>query len=647
MMRVLLCLFILLPLIATAQGLPPDYLRYLSGTNAAPGAQITPENAHRLERVWTYNTGEEALVGAEKFANSALQGRPLLVEDSLIFCTAFSRVVALDPVTGAEKWVHDPEIDLSISQPFQHKCRGAVAVWQDNEAPDDTACSLRVISHTLDFRLIALDARTGQPCEDFGDGGEMAVLTPEESEAIASGLRLTTTPIVIGDTVILGSAVTDSIAVDIARGTVRAFDVRTGARKWVFDPIPQRPDDPRLAGWQGGDPAAIGGGNVWTIIAADPDLGMIYLPTSSPSVDLFGGYRPGPNRDSNSVVALNAETGAVVWVQQILRHDVWDYDLPAQPILTDLTIDGEAIPALIQNTKQGLVFVYDRRDGTPLFPIEDRPVPASDVAGEALSPTQPFPAALPPLVPLTLAAEDAWGGIIVDRNACRARIEELRNEGLYTPPSLQGTLMRPSFFGGANWGGASIDPATGLMILPVSTVPSILRLEPRDTPPGEATESHASFVDGPIVFPAEGTPFRAVLEPLLSPLGAPCSAPPWYELVALDFERREIAWRAPLGTTSEALPFGIGLNWGAPGIGGLISTAGGLTFIGAATDQRIRAFDSATGEELWSDRLPAGAHSMPVTYEIGGRQYVIVMAGGHSIIGAPPGDAIIAYALGE
>jgi quinoprotein glucose dehydrogenase len=438
----------------------------------------------------------------------------------------------------------------------------------------------------------------------------------------------------VNGTVVLGSTVSDHVRRDAPSGVVRAFDVRTGAPRWTFDPIPRDPADPASASWQGGSAARTGAANVWSDMSVDEARDLVYLSTSSPSLDFDGRGRPGDNRYANSVVALRGATGDIVWHFQLVHHDLWDYDLPSAGLLARLEVGGRPRDALIQLTKQGLVFVFDRATGEPLFPIEERPVPQSDVPGERTSPTQPFPATMPWLMGAhldggDLTPADAWGFTPLDAALCRRDLERHRTLGLYGPPSREGTLTYPWTTGGANHGMRAYDPERGLLIVNLIRTVGVLYAPEHDARSGYA--------------PGSGL--------LLSVLGAPCLRPPWGELVALDVEHRRIVWRVPLGTVEKRakLPawLPLPLKFGTPSRGGPMVTGGGLTFVAGTMDDALRAFETATGRELWRTQLPAGGQATPMTYDAGGRQYVVVAAGGHAWMRTTPGDFVLAYALRE
>jgi quinoprotein glucose dehydrogenase len=432
--------------------------------------------------------------------------------------------------------------------------------------------------------------------------------------------------------------------VDAPLGIVRAYDARSGALRWQWDPIPRDPRDPAYAESHPEAARKTGAANAWSVLSTDPERGLVFVPTSSPSPDFYGGERPGSNRYANSVVALRASTGEVVWSFQAVHHDLWDYDVPAQPTLTTLQRGNQRIPVVVQATKMGHLFVLHRETGEPLHPIEERPVPASTVPGEHAWPTQPFPTRPPPLVLQELRPDDAWGLTFWDRGICRDRIRRLRWEGMFTPPSLEGTLLIPGYMGGTNWGGVAIDSGRSLVILNATNLAFQVRLIPRQDFEKERSQGQALLRE---FAPQAGTPFGMVREPVLSPLLLPCTPPPWGTLSAVSLATGEILWQVPLGTVPDRIPIPIPINFGVPNLGGPIVTAGGLVFIGAAMDSYIRAFDLETGEELWKDRLPAGGQATPMTFRLTetGRQYLVIAAGGHGKIGTRRGDHVVAYAL--
>ncbi|MBB5517606.1 pyrroloquinoline quinone-dependent dehydrogenase [Amphiplicatus metriothermophilus] len=629
----------LLALAADGAGRAGDWPAYggdQGGMKYSAAAQITPRNVAELIPVWTYRTGHMA-APARAVQGSKFQTTPILAEDRLALCTPFNTAIALDPATGEELWRHDPGVDYDERPANAFNCRG-VAFWRDVDAVPRRPCTKRIFMATNDSRLVALDHGTGKPCEGFGQGGiveidyGMPLGWPGEAQ-------ISSAPAIVGDVVVVGSALADNFRVEAPRGVVRGFDARTGEQLWAWDPIP-RDDAARDLGWPADAPPQEGHANVWAPMSVDEARGLVFLPTSSPSPDFFGGLRAGDNRHANSVVALEAATGEIRWAFQTVHHDVWDYDVPAAPALAMLPIGGETRDAVVQVTKMGLIFVLDRDTGEPLIPVEERPAPQGGVAGEVLSPTQPFPVAPPPLVPSTIRPQDAWGLTPFDRGACRKAIAAARAEGLYTPPSLEGTIVYPFTGGGANWGGAAFDPDTNRLFAPTMNAMHLVTLVPKSR-----TDENYHPIHGGEQAPMRGAPYAMRRQMMLSPLGLPCNPPPWGELHAVDLGAGEIAWSAPLGTTEELAPLGLALKTGTPNAGGPLVTAGGLVFIGAAMDDYLRAFDAATGAELWQGRLPAGGQASPMTYEWRGRQYVVIAAGGHSEAGTRKGDYVVAFAL--
>ncbi|RPI64435.1 MAG: pyrroloquinoline quinone-dependent dehydrogenase, partial [Lysobacterales bacterium] len=493
-----------------------------------------------------------------------------------------------------------------------------------------SACAERILFGTNDLRVFALDAATGRRCSMFGRDGELHI-RPEMTEQFPGELQFNGPPAIIGGTVVLGSTVSDHVRRHAPSGVVRAFDARTGTPRWTFDPIPRDPADPAAASWQNGSAGHTGAANVWSDMSVDEARDLIYLSTSSPSLDFDGRARPGDNRYANSVVALRGSTGEIAWHFQIVHHDLWDYDLPSAGLLTRLEVNGQPRDALVQLTKQGLVFVFDRATGEPLFPIEERAVPQSDLPGEQTSPTQPFPVTMPWLMGAHLAdglTPAAWGFTPLDQALCRRQLAAHRALGLYGPPSRAGTLTYPWATGGSNHGMRAYDPERRLLIVNLIRTAGVLYAAPDSEP-------HSGYAAGSGI--------------LVSLLGAPCLKPPWGELVALDIEKQQIVWRVPLGTIEKRahLPawLPLPLKFGTPSRGGPMLTRGGLVFVAGTMDDALRAFDTETGRELWRTQLPAGGQATPMTYQIDGRQYVVIAAGGHAWMKTTPGDYVLAYTL--
>jgi quinoprotein glucose dehydrogenase len=614
-----------------------------AGTRYSALDQINRGNVAQLAPAWTYRTGEIERIGEAHAHEQSFENTPTLIEGSLIVCTPTGRIIALDPERGTERWVFDPNRYPLPADTHYPKCRG-VSHWFDPQAAPDAPCRRRILYGNWQFKAFAIDARTGRRCPGFGDNGEVA-LDPGKPLLPREFIYVPSPPAVVEGVAVFGSMIFDSIRHDAPSGRVRALDARSGELRWEFDPIPRDPTDPAAVTWHGDSAAVTGHANVWSIMSVDEARGLLFLPTTSASPDFYGGTRPGDNRYANSLVALRGATGEVVWHYQIVHHDVWDYDLPAQPILIDLPREGGTVPAVVQLTKQGLTFVFHRETGAPLFPIEERPVPQGGVAGEWLSATQPFPLAPPPLVPPGLAPEQAWGFTFLDRWLCRRQIEKLRHDGLYAPPSLEGTVLMPPFAGGANWGGGAFDPVRNLLVVGTMHIAGVAKLMPRDAGDPRSQEPDVADALDVIRFPQRGTPYSVENWLVTSPLGAPCTEPPWSRLSAIDLSDGTIRWQVALGSIEKLAPVPIPLALGTPHAGGAIVTAGGLAFIGATADDRFRAFDLDTGAMLWSTALPAGGQATPMTYSVGGRQYVVIAAGGHALYRTTPGDYVLAWAL--
>jgi quinoprotein glucose dehydrogenase len=618
----------------------PAYGRDPGGSRFSPLTQVNRDNIKNLKVAWIYRTGDLS-DGQNARSSSAFQCTPVLVDGTLYVVTPFNRVIALDPVTGKERWVFDPKIDLKRPYDNQLNSRG-VSTWLDPQRRDGQPCRRRILMGTNDSRLIALDAATGSRCEDFGAGGEVDLKSSVKvSERNPGEYGVTSPPAIIKDLVVVGAAIGDNNRVTAPSGVVRAYDVRTGKLRWAWDPIPPnfKKSATSEAGYQ------LGTANVWAVISVDEARDLIFLPTGNTSPDYYGGERKGSDFYSSSVVALRGSTGKVVWHFQTVHHDVWDYDIPAQPALITVRRNGRAIPAVAVATKVGHLFVLHRETGKPIFPVEERPVPQNGVAGEVLSPTQPFPVKPRALAPHSLKPEDAFGLTEEDKKACREQIAALRNEGVFTPPSLQGTAVYPGDVGGMNWSGMSFDPQHALLITNTNRLPRAVTLIPRkDLTPEQA----AKLRGNPLVELArqEGTPYLMKREIIIRlPRLVPCTPPPWGTLIAVDLNNGEVRWEVPLGVMPELADLPDAAKWGSLNLGGSIVTAGGLVFIGAARDNYLRAFNVETGAELWKGELPAGGQATPMTYQAGGKQFIVIAAGGHGRLPSKRGDHVVAFAL--
>ncbi len=610
--------------IASAQSPPdagwPTYGNDAGGTRYSPLTQIDRANVARLRVAWTYRTGA---LQPETPLNrkAAFESTPILVEGTLFLSTQFNQVIALDARTGARRWAYDPAIDRTRN--YSEVTSRGVSAWRDVKAGPGQPCALRIFAATLDARLIALDGDTGRPCPDFGASGQVDLTRGVDLRDLGQ-YQVTSAPVIAGDVVITGSSIGDNRAVDVERGIVRGFDVRTGALRWSWDPIP----------WASQTTPRTGGGNAWSTLSVDVDRGLVFVPTGSASPDHFGGMRRGDNKWANSVVALRVATGELVWGFQVVHHDLWDYDVSAQPTLFTWK-DGT--PAVAIATKMGRIFVLNRLTGAPLIPIEERAVPASDVPGEDASPTQPFSGIS--RIPERLGTDDAWGATPEDRAWCREKIAASRSEGIFTPPSLRGTIVFPGLVGGVNWGSGAYDPQRHLLVVNTNRLAFHLRLIPREKLAEEAARANQAGGVRAELGEQRGTRYGMVRAPLLAPGGQPCNAPPWGTVAAVDLFTGAIRWDVPLGSMVPGVPTG------TPNLGGPIVTAGGLVFTAAAMDGRLRAFDSETGKELWAFELPAGGQATPMTYSLDGKQYLVIAAGGHGKIGTKLGDYVLAFTL--
>ncbi|MBM3811526.1 MAG: pyrroloquinoline quinone-dependent dehydrogenase [Acidimicrobiia bacterium] len=611
----------------------PHYGNDPGSSRYSPLEEVMPANVEHLEIAWTFQTGDisrgdSEWKGQRVRTRSSFQATPLLIDGTLYLVTPINRVVALDPETGRQRWAFDPVIDRIGDYGDGFACRG-LASWLNREAQADAPCRRRLYVATQDARLISVDAARGDVCKDFGTAGEVRL--DEGIHIVNKGeYHMTSAPAVVGDVVVVGSAINDNGRIEMPAGRVRGYHVRTGKLLWAWDPIVSDAN------------VQTGAANAWGPLSSDPERDLVFIPTTSPSPDFYGGFRPGNNQFANSVVALRASTGQLAWSFQVVHHDLWDYDVASGPSLFNLKRNGADVPALVLATKMGHLFFLHRETGQPLHPVEERPVPQHPVAGEWLSPTQPFPAATGPLAANKLRPEDAFGITPWDRKACRERIASLRNDGIFTPPSLRGSLNYPGNIGGSNWGGVAVDPARGLVLVNQTNLPFEVKLIPRDQ-----AETDRKQNPGYEYGAQRGTPYVMRRRALTSPLDLPCSPPPWGTLAAVDVHTGKIRWQEPLGTVRDLAPVPLPFKWGTPTMGGPIVTASGLTFISATLDNYLRAFDTTSGKELWKGRLPAGSLATPMTYRVreGGRQFIVIAAGGHAKAPSQQGDFLVAFAL--
>jgi quinoprotein glucose dehydrogenase len=626
------------PLWAAAEAGWPAYGGDAGGTRYSPLNQVTAANVDQLRVAWVLRTGDLG-EGVKDWSRSAFEATPILYENTLYLTTSSTDVIAVDAASGALRWRHDSNSrkDLHYSDGVS---RG-VSLWIDEATSQNAVCHARIFAPTLDARLLALDAATGKLCADFGEHGAVNLLKDIRSQYDEGdgwhNYLVTSPPAILDGKVIVGSSIGDNRAVVEELGIVRAFDARTGALVWSWDPIPRDASNPVYNEWSPESTKLASAANAWAPLSVDTMRHLVFVPTGSASPDFFGGERPGDNRWANSIVALDGATGTLKWGQQLVHHDLWDYDLASQPTLVDLTHDGKRVPAVIQATKTGFLFTFDRDTGAPLFPIVEKPVPQDAVSGEHPSPTQPFPIAPPALTrQAPISADDAWGVAWFDTRDCRMRIEASRSEGMFQPPSTKESLMQPGNAGGFNWGGIAFDPKRQLAIASSMNLPFVVALVPR-------AHLHDQFISadykGFEFAVQDGTPYGMRRTAFKSKLGIPCVKPPWDLLTAVDMVHGTIKWQIPLGDA----PY-VHINIGIPALGGPIVTAGGLVFIAASLDDHFRAFDTDTGKLMWEVKLPAGGQATPMTYSIAGRQYVVLAAGGYKG-DSTLGDYLIAYAL--
>ncbi len=592
-----------------ASGLLPGQIN--DGAKYSPLESINRTNVANLAVAWTFHAGDMYLgeKGGLRGKGSAFETTPLFADNTLFITTAFGRVIALEPETGKQKWAFDPKVDQQAG--WGDFANRGVATWVDPQG------NRRIFIATIDARLFALDAVTGRPIPSFAKEGSID---------LTQGLRLpvrnkseyeeTSAPAVIGDVIVVGSAIADNSRTDMPSGEVRAFDVRTGKLLWTFDP---------MAGTK------TGAANAWSAITPDPVNGLVFVPTGSPSPDYYGGERKGSNQYANSVVALHAKTGKVSWSFQTVHHDLWDYDVASQPAL--ISVQGK--PALAVGSKTGNLFLLDRLTGKPIFGVEERPVPKSDVPGETASATQPFPK-----LPAHLGAADMkpWGKNDEDRRWCAEAIAKLRYDGIFTPPSLQGSLVFPGNIGGMAWGGVAFDSASATLFVPYNRLAAVVRLVPR-AELGKARRDRSDWETAE----QAGTPYGMQRTFLLTPGLTPCTPPPYGMLAAIDANTGKLKWEVPTGE----IPWLTGHpEWGSPSLGGPMVTAGGLVFLGGTFESSLKAWDAATGREVWKGKLPASARATPMTFRAAnGKQYILIAAGGHDVPGNQPSDALVAFAL--
>jgi len=656
------------PVVSAAGDVPPvvpvakgseqrDWMHWgntTAGTRFAALDQITPDNVQQLQVAWTARTGdvpESNGFGAED------QNTPLQIGDTLYLCTPHNQVIAIDADSGTQRWAFDPK----ATAPNWQRCRGlgyfdsstavaapAAAVEPSAPAPSVAAavgqpaiCEKRILMTSIDARLFALDARTGALCPDFGSNG-VVDLKVGMGEIKPGFYTLTAAPLVAGDLIVVGGRVADNIEVGEPSGVVRAYNVRTGALAWVWDLSKETPDIPL-------DPSihyTRATPNVWTSMAYDPQLGLVYLPTGNTTPDQWAGERtPQDDKYSSAVVALDVATGKERWVYQTVRHDLWDYDLPAQPTLTDVP-DGKGgtLPALLQITKAGQIFMLNRQTGQPITEVREIPAPQGNAQGERYAATQPLSVGLPQIGAQTLTESDMWGATPIDQMLCRIQFKQFRYDGMYTPPGEDLALQWPGSLGGMNWGSASVDPTTGYLFVNDMRLGLWTKLIPR---------AQMTSGDGGVEMGAAsqtGTPYGSLRDRFLSKLGIPCQQPPFGTMSAINLATHKLVWQVPVGTVQDTGPVGIKMHLpipiGIPTLGGSLATQSGLLFFAGTQDYYLRAYDSRSGKEVWKARMPVGSQGTPMTYVSPktGRQYVVISAGG-ARQSPDRGDYVIAYAL--
>ncbi|MCZ4089940.1 glucose/quinate/shikimate family membrane-bound PQQ-dependent dehydrogenase [Sinorhizobium psoraleae] len=610
-----------------------QYGRTPFGQRYSPLDQINAENVANLRVAWQYQTGD--VKRPDDVGETTYQVTPLKVKDTLYLCTPHNWAIALDAATGEEKWKYDSNSGMNPDRQHQ-TCRG-VTYWADPAAAPGSPCAERVYLPTSDARLIALDAANGEVCTSFADNG---VLHLEQGMRYnpAGYYYSTSPPVAVAGKIIVGGAVNDNYSTQEQSGVIRAFDINSGALLWNWDS--GNPD--QTAPLPAGQFYTTNSPNSWSVSSVDEGLGLIYVPLGNQVPDQLGmGRSEHVEKYSSSIVALDINTGAMRWVRQTVHHDLWDMDVPAQPSLIDITKeDGTVVPALVGPTKQGDLYVLDRRSGEPIIPVEEVAAPGGAISEDFTAPTQPVSGLT--FMPAPLEEHDMWGITMFDQLACRIAFRSLKYEGRYTPPSLEGTLVYPGNFGTFNWGSVAVDPERQVLFGMPTYLAFTSRLVPRDQIPPKQ-EGETGSEQG--LNRNEGAPYGVYMGPFLGPLQIPCQAPPWGYVAGADLRTGKIAYKHKNGTVYDMTPLPIPFKLGVPGIGGPIITKGGVAFLGAAVDNYLRAYDVTTGSQLWETGLPAGGQSTPMTYTVGDKQYVLMVAGGHGSVGTKPGDYVIAYTL--
>lgn len=612
-----------------------QYGRSQFGQRYSPLSQITPDNVNKLEIAWEYETGDVKQPGDTK--ETTYQVTPLKVGSTIYLCTPHNWAIAVDAKSGEQKWKFDPNVGLNTDRQHQ-TCRG-VTYWEDPQVSEGQRCHARIYLPTSDARLIALNAEDGTLCESFADKGELHL--EQHMEYNPAGYYYSTSPpMAVDGKIIIGGAVNDNYSLYEPSGVIRAFDAHTGELLWNWDSA--RPD--QTAPLTEGETYTTNSPNSWSIFSADEDLGLVYIPMGNQPPDQLGMNRSeAVETYSSSLTALDIKTGQVRWVRQFVHHDLWDMDVPAQPVLMNLTKNGETIPAVVQPTKQGDIYVLNRETGEPIYPVTEEKVGTTKTIPEDhASPTQPTSAIS--FKPAPLSGKDMWGVSLFDQLACRIKFHSYNYAGRYTPPSLKGSIVYPGNFGTFNWGSVAVDPKRQVMFGMPVYLAFTSRLVPAEKIPPKGADEKASEVG---LNRNEGADYGVDMGPLYSPLGLPCQQPPWGYVAGVDLNTGKTLYKHKNGTVEDLSPVPVPLKMGVPGIGGPMITGGGVVFMGAAVDNYLRAYDLTTGKVLWKGRLPAGGQATPMSYEVDGQQYVLMVAGGHGSIGTKPGDYVIAYKLAD
>ncbi|MBX5067496.1 glucose/quinate/shikimate family membrane-bound PQQ-dependent dehydrogenase [Rhizobium lentis] len=611
-----------------------QYGRTPFGQRYSPLDQITAENVSTLKEAWRYQTGD--VKRPDDISETTYQVTPLKVKDTLYLCTPHNWAIALDAKTGKEKWKYDANSGMNPNRQHQ-TCRG-VTYYADTNVAAGQPCAERVYLPTSDARLIALDAADGKVCTGFADQGVLH---------LEAGMRFnpagyyysTSPPVAVAGKIIVGGAVNDNYSTEEQSGVIRAFDINTGALVWNWDSGNPEVTTPIAEG----QTYTTNSPNSWSVFSVDEALGMVYIPLGNQVPDQLGINRSDKvEKFSSSIVALDIATGQLRWVRQTVHHDLWDMDVPAQPALIDLTRpDGSVVPALVGPTKQGDLYVLDRRSGEPIIPVKEIPAPGGAVTGDHTAPTQPISDLT--FSPEPLKEKDMWGVSLFDQLACRIDFHRYRYEGRYTPPSLEGTIVYPGNFGTFNWGSVAVDPERQIMFGMPTYLAFTSRLVPAAEIPPRGQDEKGSEQG---LNRNDGAPYGVFMGPFLGPLQIPCQAPPWGYVAGVDLRTGKIAYMHKNGTVHDMTPLPLPFKVGVPGIGGPMLTKGGVAFLGAAVDDYLRAYDVTNGRELWRARLPAGGQATPMTYTTDdNKQYVVMVAGGHGSVGTKPGDYVIAYTL--